>query len=175
MSKLIRSDGLHFVPIPYPTQLIGDYLPATLSHDDYPDLIASGETVDTVAVGAVLIAYNWPKSSSDRYRRVQRFVEAFFPKIAEFQKPPRHPKWREVNLAATLPGWTRFETAQAWLDTQRIDPPSAIAEKTVVSRGPAAAGSSAARSASAATPSPQQPNDAALFREFLRWRQSQGR
>ena len=49
-------------------------------------------------------------------RRVQRFVEAFFPKIAEFQKPPRHPKWREVNISATLPGWNRFEAAQDWLD-----------------------------------------------------------
>src|SRR6516165_4194587 len=119
MLKLSRSDGLHFVPIPYPRQLIGDYLPATLAHDDYPELIASSETVDTVAVGAVLIAYNWPKTNVDRYRRVQRFVEAFFPKLDEFQKPPRHPKWREVNIAATLPGWNRFPAAQEWLDNQQ--------------------------------------------------------
>jgi len=117
MLKLSRSDGLHFVPIPYPRQLIGDYLPATLAHDDYPELIAPDETVDTVAVGAVLIAYNWPKTNVDRYRRVQQFVEAFFPRIADFQRPPRHPKWRDVNIAATLPGWTRFEAAQAWLDS----------------------------------------------------------
>ena len=115
---MTRNDGLHFVPIPYTkqlNQLNGDYLPATLTHDDYPELVASGE-VDTVAVGAVLIAYDWPKTHIDRYRRVQRFVDAFFPKIAEFQKPPRHPKWREVNISATLPGWNRFEAAQDWLD-----------------------------------------------------------
>jgi TRAP-type uncharacterized transport system substrate-binding protein len=117
ISKLTGTDRLHFVPIPYPGQLIGDYLPATLNHDDYPELIASGETVDTVAVSAVLIAYGWPKTNVDRYRRVQRFVEAFFPRIADFQRPPRHPKWHDVNLAATLPGWTRFEAAQAWLDS----------------------------------------------------------
>jgi uncharacterized protein len=118
MLKLTRNDGLHFVAIPYTkqlNQLNGDYLPATLTHDDYPELVASGE-VDTVAVGAVLIAYDWPKTHNDRYRRVQRFVDAFFPKIAEFQKPPRHPKWREVNISATLPGWKRFEAAQDWLD-----------------------------------------------------------
>src|SRR6202008_2604047 len=61
------------------------------------------------------IAYDWPKPNQDRYQRVQRFVEAFFPKIAELQKPPRHVKWREVNLQATLPGWKRFDAAQAWL------------------------------------------------------------
>src|SRR5215467_4638555 len=120
MAKLNRNDRLHFVPIPYPTQLIGDYLPATLTHDDYPEFVPAGQSVDTVAVGAVLIAYNWQKTNPDRYRRVQRFVEAFFPNIAEFQKPPRHVKWREVNLAATLPGWNRFEAAQAWLDSQRL-------------------------------------------------------
>jgi hypothetical protein len=28
---------------------------------------------------------------------MQKFVEAFLPKIAELRKPPRHPKWREVG------------------------------------------------------------------------------
>jgi TRAP-type uncharacterized transport system substrate-binding protein len=142
MLKLSRSDGLHFVPIPYPGQLIGDYLPATLVHDDYPELIASSETVDTVAVGTVLIAYNWPKTNVDRYRRVQRFVEAFFPRITDFQRPPHHPKWRDVNLAATLPGWTRFEAAQAWLDSHlqaAPEPPGPPAAQPVTATaGPAA-------------------------------------
>jgi uncharacterized protein len=140
ISKLTGTDRLHFVPIPYPGQLIGDYLPATLAHDDYPELIATGETVDTVAVGAVLIAYNWPKTSVDRYRRVQRFVEAFFPRIADFQRPPRHPKWHDVNLAATLPGWPRFEAAQAWLDTHvRPRPPGIPAvQPATATSGPAA-------------------------------------
>jgi TRAP-type uncharacterized transport system substrate-binding protein len=146
MSKLTRGDGLHFVPIPYPQPLFADYLPATLSHEDYPDLLAAGETVRTVAIGTVLITYNLPKSSYDRYRRVQRFVEAFFPKIAEFQKPPRHPKWREVNLAATLPGWTRFEPAQAWLDSHRRE------EERINPNGGGAP-------------------DPALYKEFEKWRQ----
>jgi hypothetical protein len=48
------TDRLHFVAIPYPERLFGDYLAAALAHDDYPELIASSETVDTVAVSAVL-------------------------------------------------------------------------------------------------------------------------
>ena len=167
MSKLSREDGLHLVPIPYPKQLSDDYLPATLTHDDYPELVAAGDSVDTVAVGAVLIAYNWPKTNLDRYSRVQRFVEAFFPKIAEFQKPPRHVKWREVNLAATLPGWKRFDAAQAWLD-QHNSPDtssnqSAAAEQATEPRQ--AATSTGVRSAGGAgQPLPQQ--DPALYRSF---------
>jgi uncharacterized protein len=180
MSKLSRMDKLHFVEIPYPTQLIGDYLPTTLTHDDYPELIPTNQTVDTVAVGAVMIAYNWPKANVDRYRRVQKFVEAFFPKISEFQKPPRHVKWREVNLAATLPGWTRFEVAQAWLDNQRQEEqlPRGSAEPAVAeqpgARQAVASSGTAVRPAHAVGQSQQRP-DPGLYQEFLKWRQLQGR
>jgi hypothetical protein len=172
MLKLNRSDRLHFVPIPYPGQLIGDYLPAILGHEDYPEQIRAGETVNTVAVGAVLIAYNWPKTNVDRYGRVQRFVEAFFPKIAEFQKPPRHSKWREINIAATLPGWTRFEAAQQWLDSH-----SAQAQRNTSNNGaPAPADQAAASGGPRSASSAEQPNpNPALFQEFLKWKQLQGR
>jgi uncharacterized protein len=165
MLKLARGDRLHLVPIHYPAHLIGDYLPANFSHEDYPELILPGQTVDTVAVGAVLITYNWPKTNVDRYRRVQRFVDAFFPKIAEFQKPPRHPKWREVNIAATLPGWTRFEAAQRWLDSQPAQRNTPVYQ---------AAAPGIMRSASSAGSS-KPDTDTALFQEFLKWRQLQSR
>jgi hypothetical protein len=32
-------------------------------------------------------------------------------RFAAMEKPPRHPKWHEVNLAAPVPGWTRFLAA----------------------------------------------------------------
>jgi uncharacterized protein len=173
MLKLTRNDALHFVPIPYAAQLRDDYLPATLTHDDYPELVASGETaVDTVAVGAVLIAYNWPKTNVDRYRRVQRFVDAFFPKIAEFQQPPRHPKWREVNISATLPGWNRFEAAQEWLDNHRLEAQrnSSYGAPAAAEQPPTSGGVRSASSAGQSKPT----GDPALFEEFLRWRQQRG-
>jgi TRAP transporter TAXI family solute receptor len=114
MMKLKASDGFRILPVAYSKPLQNEYLPATLSNEDYPGLIAPGQKVETIAVGAVLIAFNWPKGT-DRYRRIQKFVENFFPKLAEFQKAPRHPKWKEANLAAVLPGWKRFEGAEEWL------------------------------------------------------------
>ena len=121
ISKLKASDGFRILPVPYAKPLQTDFLPATLTHEDYPNLIEAGRTVDTIAVGCVLFAYNWPKGT-DRYERVEKFVNAFFPRLADFQKPPRHPKWRETNLAATLPGWTRFEPAEQWLQRNRPKP-----------------------------------------------------
>ncbi len=114
MIKLKASDGFRMLPVAFDKPLQTDYLPATLTNEDYPGLIAPGEKVETVAVGAVLIAFNWPKGT-DRYRRIQKFVDTFFPRLGEFQKAPRHPKWREANLGATLPGWTRFAGAEEWL------------------------------------------------------------
>lgn len=109
-------DGLHFIPIPASESLQEIYLPSTLTAADYPGLIAEGQSVDTLAVGAVMAVYGWAPNS-DRYQRVARFVDAFFSRFPEFLKAPRHAKWKEVNLAARLPGWTRFPAAENWLKT----------------------------------------------------------
>jgi len=114
MGKLRASNGLRFLPVQFSKPLQADYLPAVLSHADYPGMVAEGHDVNTIAVSAVLICYNWPRNS-DRYRRIANFVDRFFPKLSELQKPPHHPKWRETNLAAVLPGWNRFPAAAEWL------------------------------------------------------------
>jgi TRAP-type uncharacterized transport system substrate-binding protein len=162
MSKLGPVDGLHFVSIPFSQPLIADYLPTSLTHDDYPDLIPSGQSVETVAVGAVLITYNWPKTNRDRYPRIEKFVEAFFKKIDEFKKPPRHPKWREVSLAATLPGWTRFEAAQIWLDRQRLAGGQPNTRQTLAEDGVVRP---------EGLSNIEQAQKTGLYQEFLRWRQ----
>ena len=109
-------EGFHLVPVPYDDKLQDVYLPSQLTRDDYPDMIKAADApVETIAVGTVLAVYNWP-AGSERYKKVQRFIDAFFGKFDAFQKPPRHPKWLEVNLTATVPGWTRFKPAQDALD-----------------------------------------------------------
>lgn len=162
VAKLPKDPDLRILPMPY-TEALEDasYLPATLTSEDYPNLIPEGEKVDTIAVGAVLAVYNWARNT-DRYRRVENFVNALFTKIEEFQKPPRHPKWKEVNLAANLRGWQKFSAAQEVLD--RITAESAPAAMQI---NPALARQQAARAA---------PNDAAeqerLFKQFLEWSKS---
>lgn len=116
-----KDDRFHLVTVDYDKPLQGDYLPATLNAKDYPNLIADGEKVDTVAIPALLAAYNWAPNT-DRYRKVALFVDAFFSKFPAFQNPPFHPKWKEVSLAAPLPGWQRFPAAQQWLDKHGIEP-----------------------------------------------------
>ena len=109
---------LHLVAVPYDRRLQDLYLPTTLSSDDYPNMLAPGETIDTIAVSDLLVTFNWPEKS-DHCQRVANFVSAFFSKFDEFHKPPRHPKWKEASIAAVIPGWTRFKPAQDWIDNWR--------------------------------------------------------
>ena len=108
--------GIHFLPFPINQVLLSEaYLPDQFTHATYPLLVPPNATVPTIAIGDVMAVYAWPPNS-ERYNKVVRFVNAFFSKFDEFLKPPRHPKWREVNLVAEVPGWTRFVAAQQWLD-----------------------------------------------------------
>ena len=115
LAGLTAEDGLKLLPIEYADGLQELYLPATLTNEDYPNLIPVGTTVDTLATNVVMAMYNWPRNHT-RYKRVSSFVKLFFGKFAELRETPRHPKWREVNLAAVMPGWERFEPAKEWLD-----------------------------------------------------------
>ena len=164
IAKLHAADGIRLLPIPYDQRLQQDYLPATFTNKDYPGIIPDGQSVDTIAYGAVMICYNWP-NGTDRYQRIANFVDHFFSHFAEFQKPPRHPTWREVNLAADLPGWKRFPEAQEWLDNHR--PPAAPQASTQQTDFDQFL---AQRAGGVPDLSAPQQRDA-LFREFLQWSQ----
>jgi TRAP-type uncharacterized transport system substrate-binding protein len=110
--------GFKFLPIPYDGKFDDYYLPAALEPSDYPNLIKQGERISTVAVPTVLLSYKWP-ANSNRYERVARFVDNLFSKVDKLQAPGFDPKWRSINLAATVPGLERSPAAQAWLDRQR--------------------------------------------------------
>jgi TRAP transporter TAXI family solute receptor len=159
IASLRASDGYRLLPVPYAKSLRDDYLPSSLTHDDYPNLITAGETVDTIAASSILFAYNWPKNS-DRYRRVDKFVKALFAKFTELQKAPRSPHWRQANLAATLPGWKRFEGAEELLASYR--------EQTLASMREQFDQFMARRSGK--FPTTEQGRNQ-LFNDFLRWRQ----
>jgi TRAP transporter TAXI family solute receptor len=125
LAKLKKEDGVHFLALDRESlpnhdlhELFANYLPAEITHDLYPNLVAEGTTVPTIANRALLVSYAWPENS-DKYKKVAKFVDAFFSKIDQFNNSSRHPKWREVNLAAEMPGWVRFKPAAEWLAAHR--------------------------------------------------------
>lgn len=167
IARLPKDGGLRLLPITYSSQLESDFLPATLTAVDYPNLIEPNQKVDAVAVSAVLFANNWPKTN-ERYRRVAKFVDALFSRFPELHKAPRHPKWRDVNLAATLPGWPRFAAAQDWIDRNaalRAAELKTEFERFVSERAPAQGAASRLSEA----------DRARLFQQFLDWNRTRGK
>jgi TRAP-type uncharacterized transport system substrate-binding protein len=162
--NLIKNEdhALHLVPIPYDRRLQDLYLPTTLSSEEYPNLLLPGQTINTIAASQLLVTFDWPENS-ERYKRVARFVDAFFSKIDEFQKPPRHPKWSEASIVAAIPGWQRFKASEDWLAAHDLTPPatrSADADRTQFQRF-----LSDGRIQDGSDPAKRE----ALFRQFLEW------
>jgi TRAP transporter TAXI family solute receptor len=158
----IKDDRFHLVPIEYAAPLQADYLPSQLKAEDYPTLIPTGQRIDTIAVPAILAAYNWDRGT-ERYRKVERFVQAFFDKFTELQKPPFHPKWKEVVLSAPLAGWKRFPAAQAWLDQHA----NTAGSETRRQFDQFMAARASSQPETPVAPTPEQ--NAALFAQLLEW------
>ena len=106
--------GLHFLSLPLKGPLTQSYAPTRLTAKDYPGLVGEDAPVDTVAVGTVLMAANL-QQGTERYHNLVNFVEALFTQFPTLIEPGHNAKWREVNLAADLPGWRRFPPAEQWL------------------------------------------------------------
>jgi TRAP-type uncharacterized transport system substrate-binding protein len=107
--------GYRFLPVEYESKFEDYYLPSYLDFTDYPNLVAKGERISTIAVPTVLTAYNW-RADSDPYRRVARFVNDLFNRVDKLQAPGFDAKWKDVNLSAKVPGLERFRAAQEWID-----------------------------------------------------------
>jgi TRAP-type uncharacterized transport system substrate-binding protein len=107
--------GFKFLPVEYDNRFEDYYLPSSIDSTDYPGLVPKAERIATIAVPTVLVAYNWPQNS-DRYRRVARLVDNLFSRIGKLQSSGFDPKWKEVNLRASVPGLERFRAAEEWLD-----------------------------------------------------------
>ena len=106
--------------------------------------------------------FNWnANTNNDRYRRSVRFIEYLFERFDKLKGPTYQPGWKQMNLAGTIPGWTRFPPAQ-----EMINKMAAASAKV----DPALARQQAARAA---------PGNAAeqerLFQQFLDWSRQQKR
>ena len=98
--------------------LEGDaYRSASLSADDYPNLISPGEVIGTFGIRTALLSYNW-RSDNPRYLALANFIDAFFNRLPSLSQPDSgyHPKWREINPSAEISGWPRSAITRDWLE-----------------------------------------------------------
>jgi hypothetical protein len=136
-----------------------------LTNAAYPNLVPEGSKVQAIGTNTVLVTYNW-QPGTDRYRKIENFVDGLFSNFDRLKKPPHHPGWKDVNPAGTIPGWQRFPAAQQWLDRQ-----AATARTT----SPAGIDLKQARAQAARAAPNDQAEQERLFKEFLEWSRTQGR
>ena len=165
MGKLKAADGFRFLPVPFAKPLQTDYLPALLGHNDYPGMVESGQDINTIAVGAVLIAYNWPKDSIATTASPSSSMHFF-------RSSPNFRNRRTIRSGGKpiLPLWcragTRFPEAQEWLERNSGKRPAAATtseqfDQFLTTRGTGEAVSD---------PSGEHGR---LFQEFLQWQARQ--
>jgi TRAP-type uncharacterized transport system substrate-binding protein len=170
LRDLNGDDGFHFLAIPLGPAVTATYVPTRLTAADYPGLVPQNQSIDTVAVGAVLVAANL-QVGSERYKNLVNFVEAFFTGFQSLLDPGHHPKWREVNIAAELPGWRRFPPAEQWVqrNTQVAAAPNLQDLRSIFSRFI----DERQQASGGAALSPEQKNE--LFGQFELWQRGQVR
>ncbi len=156
-SSIKPEPGFKFLSMEFSEKFEDYYVPAELTNADYPNLIPKGQPVSTISVMALLAVFNWnPNVNGDRYRRCVRFIEYLFERFDRLRQPPYQPKWKEMNIAGTIPGWTRFPAAQELLDKAHATTTSSI--DTSMAR---------TQAAKAAPLDPAEQDR--LFRQFLEW------
>ena len=147
--------GFHLIEIPY-DKFTDYYVPMTFENSDYPNLVKPNEKVESIGVPAVLAVYNWPKNS-DRFRKVERFIKYYFDRFDRLKVPPYQKEWKEINLSASVPGWTRYWLAEQLLRQMTPGRPSSD-DVALTSREKAV-------SSSITDPAEQR-----MMREFLEWK-----
>ncbi len=164
--RITYKDRVHFLDVEYVPQLQGAYLPAIVTAEDYPTLVAEKESVSTIAVSSVMAVHNWPPQS-ERYRVMARFVDRFFGEIDKLKTGGYSQKWREVNIRAPIKGWQRFQPAEKWLvanakvETPAIPPEAAQKLKAMLQKF-------------VESQRGNSTDQEDLFNQFVRWYQTQG-
>ena len=112
---------MHFLAIPFTPALAETYVPAAITSEEFPYEVPPDQPVDTVAVGTVMLAAGL-KPDTPRYRSLANFVASFFAQFPRIQDEDR--RWRDVNIAAKVPGLRRFAPAEAWLAQNLVAGPA---------------------------------------------------
>ena len=165
--RITHEDKVHFLDVDYLPGLQANYLPAIVTAEDYPNLVAPNESVGTIAVSTVMAIRTLPPQS-ERFRVLSWFTERFFASIDKFKTVGYSPKWREVDIRAPLRGWQRFQPAERWLLANaepRTEPAAAPSDQKMKTMPHKFVKSQRGSSA----------NQEELFNRFIRWYQQQNR
>jgi hypothetical protein len=119
-------DGrFHVLSIPYVSALQAMYCPMRLTARDEANLISGDDKIDTIGVPMALLAID-AAPDSQRAGRLSALTDRLFGQFDQNLGALAGSRWKDVNLAARIPGWPRFGATQAWLDQNQGTPNPAL-------------------------------------------------
>ena len=113
LGSIKANSGLHILSLSLPDNLAEAYSPAILSHADFPNLIAEGSAVETVAPALILAVFNWPERT-ERFYKLKKFNQALLSTYFASRN-----KEQSTNFSAAVPGWTQYLTAKELMGARK--------------------------------------------------------
>jgi TRAP transporter TAXI family solute receptor len=105
-----EADGLAIIPIS--NKSITEFYPlAEIPANTYP---WQSETVNTVAVKAVLVSFNFRRANCEFVGQVAQILNANL----DWLRQNGHPKWNSVDLDFPLKGWEQYDCVKKYLARQ---------------------------------------------------------
>ncbi|NJO38825.1 MAG: TAXI family TRAP transporter solute-binding subunit, partial [Rhizobiales bacterium] len=114
LRQIDGSSGLKLIAVPA-VDYAESYAAAEIPGEDYPNLMAPGDLVPTIAVRTALLTYAW-RPDTARYEALAQLSGALFDSLPALHDGGFHPKWREVDPTSEFTGWRRFPPAALWID-----------------------------------------------------------
>lgn len=118
--------GYHLLPIAMTPELQKTYRSAVIGGQELAGF-SNAANVDTVAVSTLLAVFNWTPLHG-RYADVTNFMAAFFMNLKGLREQTSNSIWRQADIAAQSPGWTRFPAVQP----NQVLKPAQLAELAVI-------------------------------------------
>lgn len=103
-------DNFHLIPIAMTPALGKAYRASSIERRDFAGL-SEAEKIDTLSVATVLASFDW-NTGHYRYANVSAFIQAMFVALPALRKQYPASSWRQVDIDAQLPGWTRYSAAR---------------------------------------------------------------
>lgn len=101
----LKARNLRLIPVQAAGAAADAYAPALIAHEDYPNLVKKGETIETVSMALVVAVFEWPKGSP------QSDVTGALADSLYRVLQPEGEAGAGINLAAGVPGWQRARVA----------------------------------------------------------------
>jgi len=120
-AELAKDGRFKLLSVAMDDELGKTYLPSMLSDPAYTGLLSGESGLETVSMSYVFAVFNAEKGT-ERYNKFKKLADVLYAAIGDLQSGRRYADWSHVNMSASVPGWTRYATAEEWLAQKRKKP-----------------------------------------------------